>query len=41
VAAAVLAWKHHDDPRRLFKAQGLNVALVIATDLLLALAYFL
>jgi 1,4-dihydroxy-2-naphthoate octaprenyltransferase len=41
VAAAVLAWKHHDDPRRLVKAQGLNVALVIATDLLLALAYFL
>jgi 1,4-dihydroxy-2-naphthoate octaprenyltransferase len=41
VAASVLAWKHHDDPPRLVPAQGLNVALVIVTDLLLALAYFL
>jgi len=41
VAASVLAWKHHDDPARLVPAQGLNVAMVIATDLLLALAYFL
>jgi len=40
-AAALLAWKHHDDPARLVRAQGLNVALVILTDLLLALAYFL
>jgi len=41
VAASVLTWKHHDDPARLIPAQGLNVALVIATDLLLALAYFI
>jgi 1,4-dihydroxy-2-naphthoate octaprenyltransferase len=41
VAASVLTWKHHDRPERLVKAQGLNVVLVIATDLLLALAYFL
>lgn len=40
-AAAVLAWRHHDDPPRLERAQGLNVALVIATDLLLAAGYFL
>lgn len=40
-AAAFLAWRHHDDPPRLVRAQGLNVALVIATDLLLAAAYFL
>ena len=36
-----LVLKHHDDPPRLVRAQGLNVVLVIATDLLLALAYFL
>jgi 1,4-dihydroxy-2-naphthoate octaprenyltransferase len=41
LAASVLTWKHHDHPALLVKAQGLNVALVIATDLLLALAYFL
>jgi 1,4-dihydroxy-2-naphthoate octaprenyltransferase len=41
VAASVLTWKHHDDPARLIPAQALNVALVIATDLLLALAYFI
>ncbi|HEX7502912.1 MAG TPA: prenyltransferase [Acidobacteriota bacterium] len=41
VAASVLTWKHRADPARLVRAQGLNVALVIATDLLLALAYFL
>ena len=41
VAASVQVWKHHDDPPRLVPAQGLNVALVVATDLLLALAYFL
>ncbi len=29
------------DPARLVPAQGLNVALVILTDLLLAVAYFL
>jgi 1,4-dihydroxy-2-naphthoate octaprenyltransferase len=40
LAASLLAWRHRDDPSRLVKAQGLNVALVIATDLLLALAYF-
>lgn len=41
LAAAFLAWRHHDDPPRLVKAQGLNVALVIVTNLLLALAYLL
>jgi 1,4-dihydroxy-2-naphthoate octaprenyltransferase len=40
-AAAVLALRHFDDPARLVRAQGLNVALVILTDLLLAAAYFL
>jgi len=40
-AAALLVLRHHDDPPRLVRAQGLNVALVIATDLLLAVAYFL
>lgn len=41
VAAAWLTLRHYDDPPRLVRAQGLNVALVIATDLLLALGYFL
>ena len=40
VAAAFLTLKHHHDPVRLVRAQGLNVALVILTDLLLAVAYF-
>ena len=40
-SAAFLAWKHHREPARLVRAQGLNVALVILTDLLLAIAYFL
>ena len=40
-AAVFLTWKHHDQPARLVRAQGLNVALVILTDLLLAIAYFL
>lgn len=40
-AAAVLAHRHHGDPPRLVQAQGLNVALVIATDLLLALGYLI
>jgi 1,4-dihydroxy-2-naphthoate octaprenyltransferase len=41
-AAAVLqVLKHHGEPARLVPAQGLNVALVILTDLLLAVAYFL
>ncbi len=40
-AAAYLVLRHHDDPPRLVRAQGLNVALVIVTDLLLALAYYL
>ncbi|MCJ7524295.1 MAG: prenyltransferase, partial [Candidatus Aminicenantes bacterium] len=39
--AAFLTLKHHNDPARLVPAQGLNVALVILTDLLLAVAYFL
>jgi 1,4-dihydroxy-2-naphthoate octaprenyltransferase len=41
IAAAYLACKYHDQPERLVRAQGLNVALVILTDLLLAAAYFL
>jgi hypothetical protein len=41
VAAAVQTLKYHDEPARLVPAQGLNVALVILTDLLLAVAYFL
>ena len=41
IAAASLTLRHYDDPPRLVPAQGLNVALVIVTDLLLALAYFL
>jgi 1,4-dihydroxy-2-naphthoate octaprenyltransferase len=41
VAAVFLTMKYHDDPARLVPAQGLNVALVILTDLLLAVAYFL
>jgi len=41
VAAVILTLKHHDDPARMVPAQGLNVALVILTDLLLAAAYFL
>ncbi len=40
-AAAVLALRHHSDPPRLVKAQGLNVALVLVTDVLLALGYCL
>ena len=40
-AAAFLTLKHYDDPARLVSAQGLNVAMVILTDLLLAVAYFL
>jgi 1,4-dihydroxy-2-naphthoate polyprenyltransferase len=39
--AAIRTFKHHDDPARLVQAQGLNVAMVILTDLLLAVAYFL
>ena len=39
--AAFLTLKYHNDPARLVPAQGLNVALVILTDLLLAVAYFL
>ena len=41
VLAAAQVFKHHDDAARLVPAQGLNVALVILTDLLLAVAYFL
>jgi 1,4-dihydroxy-2-naphthoate polyprenyltransferase len=41
VLAAVQANRHYDDGARLVRAQGLNVALVISTDLLLAVAYFL
>jgi 1,4-dihydroxy-2-naphthoate octaprenyltransferase len=41
VAAVVQVFKHRDDAARLVPAQGLNVALVILTDLLLAVAYFL
>ena len=41
VAAVFLTLKYHDDPAHLVPVQGLNVALVIMTDLLLAVAYFL
>jgi len=41
VAAVSQTLKHHDEPSRLVRAQGMNVALVILTDLLLAVAYFL
>ena len=41
VLAAIQVFKHYDDEARLVPAQGLNVALVIMTDLLLAVAYFL
>jgi 1,4-dihydroxy-2-naphthoate octaprenyltransferase len=41
VAVVFLTLKYHDKPSRLVPAQGLNVALVILTDLLLAGAYFL
>jgi 1,4-dihydroxy-2-naphthoate octaprenyltransferase len=41
VVAALQVFKHHDNAARLVPAQGLNVALVILTDLLLAIAYFL
>jgi 1,4-dihydroxy-2-naphthoate octaprenyltransferase len=41
VVAVFLTLRYHDKPARLVTAQGLNVALVILTDLLLAVAYFL
>ncbi len=41
VATVFLTLKYHGEPARLVRAQGLNVALVILTDLLLAAAYFL
>ncbi|MEI6614676.1 MAG: prenyltransferase [Chrysiogenales bacterium] len=41
IAAVFLTLKYHDDATRLVPVQGLNVALVIMTDLLLAVAYFL
>jgi len=41
VAAIFLTLKYYGEPARLVPAQGLNVALVIMTDLLLAVAYFL
>ncbi len=41
VLAAIQVFKHHDHPARLVPAQGLNVALVILTDMLLAVAYFI
>jgi len=40
-AAVFLTLKYPDEPARLVRAHGLNVALVILTDLLLAVAYFL
>ena len=39
--AVFLTLKYHDQPARLLPAQGLNVAMVLLTDLLLAIAYFL
>ncbi|MCX6558039.1 MAG: prenyltransferase [Candidatus Aminicenantes bacterium] len=41
VAAVFLTLKYHDQPDCLLPAQGLNVAMVLLTDLLLAIAYFL
>jgi 1,4-dihydroxy-2-naphthoate octaprenyltransferase len=41
VVAVFLTLKYHDEQARLVPAQGLNVALVVLTDLLLAVAYFL
>jgi len=41
VAAVFLTLRYHDQPACLVRAQGLNVALVVLTDLLLAVAYFL
>ncbi|MBN2399233.1 MAG: prenyltransferase [Candidatus Aminicenantes bacterium] len=41
ILAAIQVFQHHDEPARLVYAQGLNVALVILTDLLLAVAYFI
>lgn len=41
VAAVFLTLKYYGEPARMVPAQGLNVALVILTDLLLAVAYFL
>ncbi len=39
--AVIRVLRYHDDPPRLVQAQGLNVAMVLLTDLLLAVAYFL
>ena len=41
IFATADVFKYHDNPPRLIRAQGLNVAMVILTDLLLAVAYFL
>ena len=41
VAAVFLTLKYYGEPACMVPAQGLNVALVILTDLLLAVAYFL
>ena len=37
----VHVFRYHDDPPRLVRAQAMNVAMVLLTDLLLAVAYFL
>jgi 1,4-dihydroxy-2-naphthoate octaprenyltransferase len=39
--AVIRVFHDHADPPRLVQAQGLNVAMVLLTDLLLAVAYFL
>jgi 1,4-dihydroxy-2-naphthoate octaprenyltransferase len=39
--AVIRVFRDHADPPRLVQAQGLNVAMVLLTDLLLAVAYFL
>jgi 1,4-dihydroxy-2-naphthoate octaprenyltransferase len=41
VRAVLLTLKHFDEIRRLVPALGFNVAVVIGTDLLLAVAYFI
>lgn len=41
VAAVFLTLKYYGEPARMVPAQGLNIALVILTDLLLVGAYFL
>jgi len=41
IGAAMKVFRFHHDPPRLIPAQGMNVVVVILTDLFLALGYFL